>query len=65
MKMKEAVEIVKEALGEKATDKRTKVAKAIEYIEERVKWDDAKLEGIIDETIEEFEGKENDYAGNG
>lgn len=61
MKMKEAVQIVKEELADKVKDKRTKVAKAVQYLEDRAKWDEAKLEQIIDETIEEFESRENDY----
>lgn len=61
MKMKEAVQIVKDELADKIKDKRTKVSKAVRYLEDRAKWDDAKLEQIIDETIEEFESRENDY----
>lgn len=59
--MKEAVQIVKDELADKIKDRRTKVAKAVQYLEDRAKWDDAKLEQIIDETIEEFESRENDY----
>ena len=69
MKMKEAVQIIKNELianelDLKMADKRTKLHKAITLLEDRAKWDDAKLEQIIDETIEEFESKENDYCDN-
>ena len=64
--MKEAVKIVKDELianelDLKMADKRTNLYKAITYLEDRAKWDEAKLEEIIDETIEEFESKDNDY----
>lgn len=61
MKKKEAIEIIKAELGTKADDKRTKISRAVTLIEDFIKWDEAKLEKIIDETIEEFEDNENDY----
>lgn len=55
MKKTEAMQIIKAELGEKAEDKRTKLNKAVTLIEDFVKWDEARLEKIIDETIQEFE----------
>lgn len=63
MKRKEAIETIKMELGEKATDKRTKVGKAVQVLDDWLKWDEAKIEQIIDETIEEFEeGAKNDFV---
>lgn len=45
-------------------DKRTKLYKAVRLLDEFLKWDEARIEGIIDETIEEFESEDNDYAKN-
>lgn len=62
MKRKEAIETIKNELGEKAVDKRTKVGKAVQVLDDWLKWDEAKIEQIIDETIEEFEeGAKNDF----
>ena len=65
MKRKEAVKTVKEALGAKATDRRTRVSKAVLILEDWASWDEKKIEGIIDETIEQFESKDNDYFDGG
>lgn len=63
MKKTEAMKIIKKHLRtDEMNDKRTKLSKAVQLLDDWVKWDDAKIEGIIDETIEEFEKKENDYA---
>ena len=64
MKVKEAVEVVKAELGDRAYDKRTKVSKAVQVLDDLAKWDEARIEKIIDETIAEFESKENDYCDN-
>lgn len=62
MKRKEAIETIKTELGDKAADKRTKVGKAVQVLDDWLKWDEAKIEQIIDETIEEFEeGAKNDF----
>ena len=61
MKKSEAVKIIKEELGDKLKDKRTKVSKAVKLIDDFIKWDEARLEQIIDETIEQFESNANDY----
>ena len=61
MKRKEALQIIKDALGDKAKDKRTTLNKAVTLLEDWVMWEDDKLDRIIIETIEEFEKKENDY----
>lgn len=61
MKKSEAVKIIKDELGDKLNDKRTKVSKAVKLIDDFIKWDEARLEKIIDETIEQFESNGNDY----
>lgn len=61
MKKSEAVKIIKDELGDKLKDKRTKVSKAVKLIDDFIKWDEARLEQIIDETIEQFESNANDY----
>lgn len=63
MKKTEAMQIIKQELGDKLGDKRTKLNKAVTLLDDWAKWDEARIEKIIDETIEEFEGKENDYIG--
>lgn len=63
MKKTEAMQIIKNELGGKLGDKRTKLNKAVQLLDDWTKWDEARIEKIIDETIEEFEGKENDYIG--
>lgn len=63
MKKTEAMQIIKQELGDKLGDKRTKLNKAVTLLDDWTKWDEARIEKIIDETIEEFEGKENDYIG--
>lgn len=63
MKKTEAMQIIKQELGDKLGDKRTKLNKAVQLLDDWTKWDEARIEKIIDETIEEFEGKENDYIG--
>lgn len=63
MKKTEAMQIIKNELGDKLGDKRTKLNKAVRLLDDWTKWDEARIEKIIDETIEEFEGKENDYIG--
>ena len=66
MKKTEAMQIIIDELcrhcSDQLRDKRTKLYKAVRLLDDWVKWDEARLEGIIDETIEEFEKKENDYA---
>ena len=59
----EAMAIIKNELGDKLGDKRTKLNKAVQLLDDWAKWDEARIEKIIDETIEEFEGKDNDYLG--
>lgn len=61
MKKSEAVKIIKDELGDKLNDKRTKISKAVKLIDDFIKWDEARLEKIIDETIEQFESNANDY----
>ena len=61
MKKSEAVKIIKDELGDKLNDKRTKISKAVKLIDDFIKWDEARLEQIIDETIEQFESNDNDY----
>ena len=61
MKRKEALQIIKDALGDKAKDKRTTLNKAVTLLEDWVMWEDEDLDRIIIETIEEFEKEENDY----
>ena len=61
MKRKEALQIIKDALGDKAKDKRTTLNKAVTLLEDWVVWEDEDLDRIIIETIEEFEKEENDY----
>ena len=61
MKKKEAFKIIKDELADKIGDNRTKLTKAVKVIDDWIKWDDAKLEEIIDETIEQFESENNDY----
>lgn len=55
MKKTEAMQIIKQELGDKLGDKRTKLNKAVTLLDDFVKWDEARIEKIIDETIEEFE----------
>ena len=55
MKKTEAMQIIKAELGDKLGDKRTKLNKAVTLLDDFVKWDEARIEKIIDETIEEFE----------
>lgn len=67
MKKTEAMKIIKDELirndpDRKLSDRRTNLAKAVQLLDDFLKWDEARIEGIIDETIEEFENKENDYA---
>ena len=67
MKKTEAMKIIKDELirndpDRKLSDRRTNLAKAVQLLDDFLKWDEARIEGIIDETIEEFERKENDYA---
>ena len=67
MKKTEAMKIIKDELirndpDRKLSDRRTNLAKAVKLLDDFLKWDEARIEGIIDETIEEFESKENDYA---
>ena len=61
MKKKEAFKIIKDELGDKIGDNRTKLTKAVKVLDDWIKWDEAKLEEIIDETIEQFESTNNDY----
>ena len=61
MKKSEAMKIIKDELGDKLNDKRTKISKAVKQIDDFIKWDEARLEQIIDETIEQFESNANDY----
>ena len=61
MKKKEAFKIIKDELSDKIGDNRTKLTKAVKVIDDWIKWDEAKLEEIIDETIEQFESTNNDY----
>lgn len=58
MKKTEAMEIIKQELGDKLGDKRTKLNKAVTLLDDFVKWDEARLEKIIDETIQEFEDED-------
>lgn len=58
MKKTEAMKIIKNELGDKIGDKRTKLHKAVTLMDDWVKWDEAKIEQIIDETIEEFEDED-------
>ena len=64
MKKKEAFKIIKDELERHTSsyvqmrDKRMRLGKAVQVLDDWIKWDDAKLEEIIDETLEEFE---NDY----
>lgn len=68
MKKTEAMKIIKEELERHTSssvqmhDGRMRLGRAVRLLDDWVKWDEAKIEGIIDETIEEFEKKENDYA---
>ncbi len=68
MKKTEAMKIIINELnwhcGDQLRDKRTKLYKAVRQLDEFLKWDEARIEGIIDETIEEFESEENDYGKN-
>ena len=68
MKKTEAMKIVIDELNKhcrkQLLDKRTKLYKAVRRLDEFLKWDEARIEGIIDETIEEFKSEENDYAEN-
>ena len=61
MKKSEAMKIIKDELADKLNDKRTKISKAVKQIDDFIKWDEARLEQIIDETIEQFESNANDY----
>ena len=68
MKKTEAMKIIIDELNRHTSsavqmhDGRMRLGRAVRLLEDWVKWDEARLEGIIDETIEEFEKKENDYA---
>lgn len=55
MKKTEAMQIIKNELGDKLGDKRTKLNKAVRLLDDWAKWDEARIEKIIDETIKEFE----------
>jgi hypothetical protein len=65
MKKSEAMKIIKDELADKLNDKRTKISKAVKQIDDFIKWDEARLEQIIDETIEQFEINANDYKEDG
>lgn len=68
MKKTEAMKIIIDELERNPTsalqmkDRRTKLHKAVNVLDGWVKYDQAFIDGIIDETLEEFESKENDYA---
>ena len=66
MKKTEAMKIIIDELNkhcrEQLRDRRTKLYKAVIQLDDYLKYDQAFLEGLIDETIEEFESEENDYG---
>ena len=68
MTNREAMKIIIDELNKHCTDqlrdRRTKLYKAVIQLDDYLKYDQAFLEGLIDETIEEFESEENDYAEN-
>lgn len=68
MKKREAMKIIIDELNrhcaDQLRDRRTKLYKAVILLDDFLKYDQAFLEGLIDETIEEFECEENDYGKN-
>lgn len=70
MKKTEAMKIIIDELNRHTSsavqmhDGRMRLGRAVRLLEDWVKWDEARIEGIIDETIEEFESEDNDYAKN-
>lgn len=58
MSIKEALDIIEEALGKKVTDKRLKTAKAFELIRNVTKWHESEIDRIIEETMAEFDDEE-------